>query len=163
MLFDSFAASETPFFVVAFIATFFSDFLIGFLAWATFFVLLFLVFATPDAFAVTLFLESAFSICLGCKIYNIIMPEKATHCQGGVCEIKKKDKIQTFNMIQKLILLSTVLIITIGTYTYIYKLENKTMLGKMLSIKMMSAEDIKLQRDKKFQQESAEFDDDSDF
>ena len=110
-----------------------------------------------------LLFESAFSICLGCKIYNIVMPEKATHCPGGVCEIKKKDKIQTFNMMQKSILILTVLTMIIGTYMYVYKLENKTMLGKMLSIKMMSAEEIKSLRDKKFQQESEEFDDDSDF
>jgi hypothetical protein len=93
----------------------------------------------------------------------MVMPEKATHCPGGVCEIKKKDKIQTFNIMQKSILILTILTIIIGTYMYIYKLENKTMLGKMLSIKMMSTEEIKLQRDKKFQKESEEFDDDSDF
>ncbi len=110
-----------------------------------------------------LFFESAFSICLGCKIYNMIMPQKATHCPGGVCEIKKKEKIQTFNMVQKLIVVLAFLTIIVGTYMYIFKLENKTMLGKILSTKMMSAEDIKAQSDEKFQKESSEFDDDSDF
>jgi len=110
-----------------------------------------------------LLFESAFSICLGCKIYNMVMPQKATHCPGGICEIKTKDKIQTFNIVQKTIVLLVFLTIIVGTYMYIYKLENKTMLGKMVSMKMMSAEDVKKQKDTKFEEESADFDDDDAF
>jgi len=47
--------------------------------------------------------ESAFSICIGCKLYVLITGDKAQHCPGGVCEIKNKDKIQTFNIVQKII------------------------------------------------------------
>lgn len=33
-----------------------------------------------------LFFESAFGICVGCKIYNLFHREKAKYCSGGVCE-----------------------------------------------------------------------------
>jgi hypothetical protein len=35
---------------------------------------------------ILLFFESAFSICIGCKIYNVFNKEKARLCPGGVCE-----------------------------------------------------------------------------
>ncbi|MBL6969994.1 MAG: DUF4395 domain-containing protein, partial [Campylobacterales bacterium] len=85
-----------------------------------------------------LIMESAFSICLGCKIYEWIMPNKAKYCPGGVCEIKTKDKIQTFNTAQKIIASLTALMITIGSYAYMYKLENKTPIGDFVSNMMMS-------------------------
>ena len=34
-----------------------------------------------------MFFESAFGICLGCKVYNLFNKEKAWFCPGGVCEI----------------------------------------------------------------------------
>lgn len=34
-----------------------------------------------------LFFESAFGICIGCKIYNFFNKEKAQLCPGGVCEV----------------------------------------------------------------------------
>jgi hypothetical protein len=34
-----------------------------------------------------LFCESAFGICIGCKIYNLFSKEKAQLCPGGVCEL----------------------------------------------------------------------------
>ncbi len=33
-----------------------------------------------------LFFESAFGICLGCKLYNLAYPAQARLCPGGVCE-----------------------------------------------------------------------------
>lgn len=33
-----------------------------------------------------LFFETAFGICLGCKLYNLIWPGMAQLCPGGVCE-----------------------------------------------------------------------------
>jgi len=33
-----------------------------------------------------LFCESAFGICLGCKLYNLAFPAQARLCPGGVCE-----------------------------------------------------------------------------
>lgn len=34
-----------------------------------------------------LFFESAFGICLGCKIYNLFNKEKAQLCPGGACDV----------------------------------------------------------------------------
>ncbi|MCG6888908.1 MAG: DUF4395 domain-containing protein [Gammaproteobacteria bacterium] len=34
-----------------------------------------------------LFFESAFGICLACKVYNIFHRQQAQHCPGGVCEV----------------------------------------------------------------------------
>jgi len=34
-----------------------------------------------------MFFESAFGICIGCKIYNFFNKEKARLCPGGVCEL----------------------------------------------------------------------------
>jgi hypothetical protein len=34
-----------------------------------------------------MFFESAFGICLGCKIYNLFNREKAQLCPGGACEV----------------------------------------------------------------------------
>lgn len=34
-----------------------------------------------------LFFETAFGICIGCKIYNLFNKEKAQLCPGGVCEM----------------------------------------------------------------------------
>jgi len=34
-----------------------------------------------------MFFESAFGICLGCKIYNALPNRQAQHCAGGVCEV----------------------------------------------------------------------------
>jgi hypothetical protein len=37
-----------------------------------------------------MFFESAFGICLACKIYNFFSRNKAQHCPGGVCEIEER-------------------------------------------------------------------------
>ena len=34
-----------------------------------------------------MFCESAFGICLGCKVYNLFNKDKAQLCPGGVCEV----------------------------------------------------------------------------
>lgn len=36
---------------------------------------------------VLLFFESAFGICIACKVYNLVFREKAKLCPGGVCEV----------------------------------------------------------------------------
>ena len=41
-----------------------------------------------------LFFETAFGICLGCRIYNAIWPGQAQLCPGGVCLTKTREPIQ---------------------------------------------------------------------
>ena len=110
-----------------------------------------------------LIFESAFSICLGCKIYNLVMSSKATHCPGGVCEIRKKEKIQTFNTAQKIIFILTLLTISAGLYAYMYKIENKTHIGKVVSEMMMSQAQLDALEEARYQKELEEFENDDDF
>jgi len=113
---------------------------------------------------VLLIAESAFSICLGCKIYNLVMKSKATHCPGGVCEIKRKEKIQTFNLVQKILVTLTFTLVIWASFAYMYKLENKTHIGQVVSQLMMSEAELKAKEERDYQaQLEAEFEDDDDF
>ncbi len=94
-----------------------------------------------------LFFEAAFSICLGCKIFNLIKKEKATHCPGGVCEIRTKDPIQTFTPFQKIITAITGFLLLYGTYAYFTKLPDKTFFTKKMKLLMMSDEQIQALED----------------
>ena len=85
--------------------------------------------------------ESAFSICFGCMIYNFLKKEKATHCPGGVCEIRQKEPIQKFNTIQKAIAIFSTILLIFGVYQYMVKLENKTFLMKRVTNMMMSEQE----------------------
>lgn len=53
-----------------------------------------------------LFFESAFGICIGCKIYVKVYKEKAQYCPGEVCEIHERHEIQKTSRIQKIIIFS---------------------------------------------------------
>lgn len=52
---------------------------------------------------ILLFFESAFGICVGCKLYNVFNKEKAQLCPGNVCEIKDRESIQIVTLAQALI------------------------------------------------------------
>jgi hypothetical protein len=49
---------------------------------------------------ILLFFESAFGICVGCKMYNLFNKEKAQLCPGNVCEIKDRESIQIVTLAQ---------------------------------------------------------------
>ncbi len=55
-----------------------------------------------------LFFESAFGICIGCKIYAKVYQEKAQYCPGEVCEIHERHEIQKTSRVQKFIIFSFV-------------------------------------------------------
>ncbi len=110
-----------------------------------------------------LFLESAFSICVGCKLFNIFKKEKATHCPGDVCELKIKEPIQRFSAVQRSILVLTVIALTYGTYSYITKLPDRTMLTQKIKTMMMSEEELQKIEEEEYQKKAAEFDNDDDF
>lgn len=96
-----------------------------------------------------LFLESAFSICLGCKLFNLFKREKATNCPGGVCEMRIKEPIQKFNTVQAIILVITVIVMFYGAYAYMTKLPDKTHLGKSMKTMMMSEAELERLEDAK--------------
>lgn len=52
-----------------------------------------------------LFFESAFGICIGCKVYSLVYRKKAQHCPGEVCEVKDRQVIQKTSLVQLLIVL----------------------------------------------------------
>ena len=104
-----------------------------------------------------LFFESAFSICVGCKIYGIFKKDPVTHCPGGVCEIRTKDKIQTFNLAQKIITVVVMLALSFGLYGYFTQVESKTFLAKKVKLMMMSAEELEAYEEAERQREFDEF------
>ncbi len=107
-----------------------------------------------------LLFESAFSICLGCKIYGLFKKDPVTHCPGGVCEIRAKDPIQRFSPIQKGIVLLTIMIAFYGTYTYFTKLPTRTPFIKKMTHMMMSQEALD---ELDYQKGLDEFNSDDDF
>ncbi len=107
-----------------------------------------------------LFFEAAFSICLGCKIFHLVKREKATHCPGGVCEVRTKDPVQTFTPAQKAIVLLTVAAMAYGIYAYMTRLPDRTPFVKKMKQLMMSEEELeRLEYEKALK----EFDEDDDF
>jgi len=111
-----------------------------------------------------LFFESAFSICLGCKIFEWVKRKDPKYCPGGVCEMQIKEPIQRFSLAQKLILIFTVAVMSYGIYGYFTKLPDRTILVKKMKTLMMSQAELDaMQKAKEKAQEDAFFSDDDDF
>jgi hypothetical protein len=53
---------------------------------------------------VLLFCESAFGICVGCKLYNLVWPGQARLCPGGVCELPAGPRAPRIGAVQVAIL-----------------------------------------------------------
>ena len=58
---------------------------------------------------ILLFSETAFGICIGCVLYNLIHKTPPTLCPGGVCEVRQKEEIQRINPIQ-----TTIAVLALG-------------------------------------------------
>ena len=106
---------------------------------------------------VLLFLESAFSICLGCKLFGLFKKDPVTHCPGGVCEIRQKEPVQTFTLAQKIITLVTILAFSFGLYSYFTKVESRTFLAKKVKQMMMSNAEREAYEEEQLQREFDEF------
>jgi len=100
-----------------------------------------------------MFLEAAFSVCVGCMIYKAIMREDPTNCPGGVCEIQKKDPIQTFNPLQAMIATVTFIGFMTGIYLFLAHTESKTFFGQFLHEAVLTKEQLKKEEDAKYQRE----------
>lgn len=50
-----------------------------------------------------MFFESAFGICLACKIYNLFFRQQARHCPGGVCEVLTRHDSQKIGLVHAMI------------------------------------------------------------
>jgi len=85
---------------------------------------------------ILLITESAFSICVGCKLYNLFNKDKSTNCPGGVCEIRTKEPVQTFNLVQKIVVITLTIFIIVSLYLFATKTSNKSAAMKMISTMM---------------------------
>lgn len=52
-----------------------------------------------------LFFESAFGICLACKLYSVVFKQKVQYCPGEVCDVKARQPIQKTSWAQFFIVL----------------------------------------------------------
>ena len=108
-----------------------------------------------------MFLEAAFSICVGCMIYKWIVKEDPRHCPGGVCEVRQKEPIQQFNPIQATIAIITTIALVVGLYLFLAKTESKTFFGQFLHELVLTKEQLKKEQDAKFaEQLDREFEND---
>ena len=60
-----------------------------------------------------MFFESAFGVCIGCKLYGLIKKEKAQYCPGEICEVNMKQDIQKISVNQWFIFLGFVVFVVI--------------------------------------------------
>jgi len=60
-----------------------------------------------------LFFESAFGICLGCKVYSLFYKDKAQYCPGEICDRKSKQDIQKTSWVQILVILGFIAYISV--------------------------------------------------
>jgi len=72
-----------------------------------------------------LFFESAFGICLACKVYKIVYQEKAQYCPGEVCGVKARQDIQKTSPAQLLIILGFIAYITLTAVLFNNQLSKK--------------------------------------
>jgi hypothetical protein len=63
---------------------------------------------------VFLFCESAFGICLGCKVYPLFHRGPVQHCPGEVCAPAERREIQRVSRPQVLVLLGFALLVVVG-------------------------------------------------
>ena len=107
-----------------------------------------------------MFMEAALSICVGCKMYTFFLKKQPQNCPGGVCEIRTKDPIQTFNLAQKIIAAITVIGLSVGIYLFLAKTESKTFFGEFLHEMVLTKQQLAAENEAKL---DADFENDDDF
>ena len=65
-----------------------------------------------------LFFESAFGICLACKIYPWFFKDKVQYCPGEICDVKSRHEIQKTSWTQWLIVLGYFVFIFLMVYFF---------------------------------------------
>jgi len=100
-----------------------------------------------------LFLEAAFSICIGCFIYGLIDDKKVMYCPGGSCQLKFKEPVQRFDTVQKVIVSLSAIAVLGFIYFYTFEVETKTYMGNKIKEFFMSEEDWKEQYELEYQKD----------
>lgn len=67
---------------------------------------------------ILMFFESAFGICLGCKLYGILKKEKTQYCPGEICDVKQKQDIQKISGNQWFVLLGVVTVLVLLSVSF---------------------------------------------
>lgn len=106
---------------------------------------------------VLLFFESAFSICVGCKLYGLLMQRKAQHCPGGVCEIRIKEPVQKFTVAQGVIAAASAIAITYALYYYMTAYKDRSVFMPHFREMLMSEEQLKAKEELEYQKELEAF------
>ena len=70
-----------------------------------------------------MFFESAFGICLACKVYNLFARNKATLCPGGVCAVGEREEIQKVGFAQVAIVVAFLAVISFIAQHYLPPIE----------------------------------------
>ncbi len=65
-----------------------------------------------------LFFETAFNICIGCKLYNLFYKEKAQYCPGEICEVKDRQDIQRVSKAQIIIIVGFLVYIALLVFLF---------------------------------------------
>ena len=107
-----------------------------------------------------LFMEAALSICVGCKMYTFFTRKEAQNCPGGVCEVRTKDPIQTFNPAQKVISILTFIALLVGIYLFLAKTESKTFFGEFLHEMVLTKQQLADENEARMEAEFNSDDDD---
>ncbi len=76
-----------------------------------------------------MFFESAFGICLGCKVYNRFNKEQAQLCPGGSCEVPVRQEIQKIGLAQTLIVIAFLAMIVFVSRNISTSVEAPTLLN----------------------------------
>ena len=67
---------------------------------------------------VFLFCETAFGLCIGCKLYALVSRERPEYCPGEVCEVGARQEIQRTSGPQLLMLLGLVAYLVLVTWLF---------------------------------------------
>ncbi|HCE58600.1 MAG TPA: DUF4395 domain-containing protein [Prolixibacteraceae bacterium] len=78
-----------------------------------------------------LFFESAFGICLGCKVYPLFSKGKVQYCPGEVCEVKDRHEIQKTSVVQWFIVVTfiTYIVLTVFLLSDFYSVKPFDLFG----------------------------------
>jgi hypothetical protein len=110
-----------------------------------------------------MFLEAAFSICVGCILYKTFIDKDPEHCPGGACKIRVREPIQRFNLMQKIIGIVTTLGLLSGIYLFLAKTESHTFFGEFLHEMVLTKAQLQKEEELKMDAEFNDDDDDDDF
>ena len=75
-----------------------------------------------------LFFETAFGICIGCKLYGLLFWEKAQLCPGGVCELQTRAPITRLGAGPVTVLASVAAVLALAT-PHVARLDPPRMFG----------------------------------